>query len=82
MYYWTETSPSASAIGQPNQELLHIQQTNIKHLTSNFTYMYFLFLHMNLSSVAITIYAIIGIKENTYTKAQLLKASLVNRKKT
>ena len=36
MFYWIQTSPSASAIVQPNQTITTIQHTNIKHLTSIF----------------------------------------------
>ena len=34
MFYWIQTSPSASTIVQSNQQLPQIQQINIKHLTS------------------------------------------------
>ena len=38
LFYWIQTSPSASIIVQLNQQLPQIQHTNIKHLTSIFTY--------------------------------------------
>ena len=41
MLYWTQTSPSASVIVQPNQTVTVItthSTVQIKHLTSSFTY--------------------------------------------
>ena len=47
MFYWIQISPSASAIVQPNQ----VKQTNIKHLTSIFTYILFSLPHVKGSKV-------------------------------